>query len=74
LLNLGSIKDTQLTKLGELELLMVERNTSSRMAYEANVERLKIERRNSSSNYYQPSDVIRSAREKTRRANHSLRD
>jgi hypothetical protein len=53
---------------------MVERNTSSRMAYEANVERLKIERRNSSSNYYQPSDVIRSAREKTRRANHSLRD
>lgn len=41
MLNLGSIKDTQLTKLGELELLMVERNTSSRMAYEASIERLK---------------------------------
>jgi hypothetical protein len=73
LLNLGSIKDTQIDKLGELELMMVERNTSSRMAYEASIDRLKMPPRKSSSNYYRPSEVIRSARGKSR-VTHSHHD
>lgn len=44
-------------------MMMVERNTSSRMAYEASIERLKLDaKRKSSRSYYQPSQVIRSAR------------
>lgn len=60
------IKDNQLNELDRLEYMMVEKNNSSKMEYEASVERLVKMPRKSSSNYYNSRNIINSARETTK--------